>query len=281
MSEHHTSPQQGRSALKRMDSKTVVVTGASSGIGRATAELLAREGARVALMALPGDDLESALQACRATGADAAALPLDVGDSHAVGEAFEQAERLGPIEGVFNNAGISLVAPILDTTDDDLGQLVRTNLCGAFFVARAAAAVMVPRQRGVIVNTASELAMLGAPGHVAYTATKGGILAMTRALAAELAPVGIRVNSVCPGAVDTPLLAYEFSVADDARFARREAESAVAIGRIAKAEEIAAAVLFMLSEDSSYMTGASLVVDGGRTTCDAGGRAEVPSRNIS
>lgn len=256
--------------MRRMDSKTVVVTGASSGIGRAAARLLAHEGARVALMALPGDDLESALQACRSDGADATAFPLDVGDSTAVDDAFKRAERFGPIEGVFNNAGISIVAPMLATADDDLHQLVRTNLCGSFFVARAAAAVMVPRQRGVIVNTASELAMLGVPGHVAYTATKGGVLAMTRALAAELAPAGIRVNAVCPGAVDTPLLAYEFNVSADARAARRETEVATAMGRIGKVEEVAAAVLFLLSEDSSFMTGASLVVDGGRTACDAG-----------
>jgi NAD(P)-dependent dehydrogenase (short-subunit alcohol dehydrogenase family) len=126
---------------------------------------------------------------------------------------------------------------------------------------------MAPRGRGAIVTTASELALTGQAGYVAYSATKGGVLAMTRALAAELAPSGVRVNAVCPGTVDTPLLQAEFDIADDPGAERVATEASIALGRIGRPEEIAAVVLFLLSDESSYVTGSHFVVDGGRTGC--------------
>jgi NAD(P)-dependent dehydrogenase (short-subunit alcohol dehydrogenase family) len=137
--------------------------------------------------------------------------------------------------------------------------------------------LMVPRRRGTIVTVASELALMGQAGYAAYTATKGGILSMTRALAAELAPHGIRVNALCPGAVDTPLLAAEFDTAVDPVAEREQTTRSIAAGRIAQAEEIAAVALFLLSDASSYVTGSQFVVDGGRTGCYPAGRpAEQP-----
>jgi len=147
----------------------------------------------------------------------------------------------------------------------------RRNESGTFFVTRAAAHVMAPRRRGAIVTTASELALMGQAGYVAYAATKGGVLALTRTLAAELAPYGVRVNAVCPGTVDTPMLQAEFDLADDPDAEHDETVASIALRRIAEPDEIAAAVLFLLSSDSSYMTRSHLVVDGGRTGCYPGG----------
>jgi NAD(P)-dependent dehydrogenase (short-subunit alcohol dehydrogenase family) len=248
----------------RMDGRTALVTGASSGIGRATATALARERAAVALFALPGDELDSAVEECRELGTPALGIGGDVADAGAVEAAFDEAEALGPVDAVFNNAGISIVVPISETTDEQWLRLIRTNLTGNFVVAREAARRMLPRGRGAIVNTASELALMGQAGYVAYTATKGGILSMTRALAAELAPRGVRVNAICPGATDTPLLQAEVETAEDPGEERSAIEASVVLGRLGRPEEIARAVVFLLSEDASYVTGAHWTVDGGR-----------------
>lgn len=250
-----------------MTGKVALVTGASSGIGRATAARLAEAGADVALVALPGPDLASVVATCDAAGVAAVAIEADVGDAGAVEDAFARAEELGPVDAVFSCAGASIVAAVTETSDEQWQRQVRINLTGTFHVARAAARLMVPRERGTIVTVASELALMGQAGYVAYTATKGGILSMTRALAAELAPYGIRVNAICPGTVDTPLLAAEFETSADPAAERELTERSIAAGRLGDADEIAALALFLLSDESSYVTGAHFVVDGGRTSC--------------
>jgi NAD(P)-dependent dehydrogenase (short-subunit alcohol dehydrogenase family) len=250
--------------MSRMLGRVALVTGASSGIGRATALALGREGAAVVLVALPGSELDEATQACHDEGAQAIAVPADVKQPGEVETAFARAEELGPVDAVFNNAGISLVAPLAETTDDQWQRLLRTNLTGSFNVLREAARAL---RSGAIVSTASELALMGEPGYVAYTATKGAILAMTRSLAAELAPRGVRVNAVCPGAIDTPLLRAEYATAADPAAARSEGERSIALGRLGAPEEIAAVVRFLLSDEARYVTGAHYVVDGGRTNC--------------
>jgi NAD(P)-dependent dehydrogenase (short-subunit alcohol dehydrogenase family) len=126
---------------------------------------------------------------------------------------------------------------------------------------------MGPRGRGAIVVTGSELGILGQQGYVGYTATKGGVLAMTRAFAAELAPLGIRVNSISPGTTETPMLTAEFVAAPDPARERAENESTIPLGRFGQPDDIAAAVAFLLSDEAGYITGANLVVDGGRTSC--------------
>jgi NAD(P)-dependent dehydrogenase (short-subunit alcohol dehydrogenase family) len=262
-----------------MTDRVALVTGASSGIGRATAELLATHGAAVVLLALPGPDLDDAVAACTARGARTAGMAVDVGDAAAVEDAFTVASgQLGPVDAVFNNAGTSVVAPITEITDQQWAHVLSTNLTGSFNVARAAARVMKTVRRGSIVNTASDLSQLGQGGYTAYTATKGGVLALTRAMAAELAVFNIRVNSVCPGAIDTPLLRSEFEIAPDPQAEQEENERTIVLGRIGSPEEVARAVVFLLSDAASYVTGANLAVDGGRTTCFPVGsiaRAEV------
>jgi NAD(P)-dependent dehydrogenase (short-subunit alcohol dehydrogenase family) len=255
--------------MPRFTDRVALVTGASSGIGRAAALRLAQEGAAVALVALPDDELDAATQECRATGATALAVPTDVADPRQVAAAFEHAETLGPVDAVFSNAGISIVGPAVAMDDDDWLRQLHVNLSGSFYVAREAARRMIPRRGGAIVVTGSELGILGQQGYVGYTATKGGVLAMTRAFAAELAVHGIRVNSISPGTTETPMLAAEFAAAPDPDRERAENESTIPLGRFGQPEDIAAAVAFLLSDEAGYITGANLVVDGGRTSCFA------------
>jgi NAD(P)-dependent dehydrogenase (short-subunit alcohol dehydrogenase family) len=247
--------------MPRFADRIALVTGASSGIGRATALRLAQEGAAVALVALPGDDLEAAAEECRATGSAALVVPTDVADSGQVAAAFDHAETLGPVSAVFSNAGISIVGPATELHDDDWLRQLHVNLSGSFYVVREAARRMIARGAGAIVLTGSELGLLGQQGYVGYTATKGGVLAMTRAFAAELAGHGIRVNSISPGTTETPMLMAEFAAAPDP--VRERAENA-------------AAVAFLLSDEAGYITGANLVVDGGRTSCFTAGTLGVP-----
>jgi NAD(P)-dependent dehydrogenase (short-subunit alcohol dehydrogenase family) len=254
--------------MSRMKGRTAVISGASTGIGRATAVQLAREGAAIALLALPGPELEAAGDACREAGATALTVGLDVRDSSAVIDAFGQATELGEIDAVFNNAGIYTIAPLAETTDEQWARVLGVNLTGVFHVARQAARVMTPRGRGAIVNTASELAITGEATTAAYAATKGGVLALSRALAAELAPHGIRVNAVCPGPIDTPLLHAEMESLGDRAPARWEAMiGTIPNRRVGTADEVAAMVSFLLSDDAAYVTGAEFVIDGGRTSC--------------
>jgi NAD(P)-dependent dehydrogenase (short-subunit alcohol dehydrogenase family) len=245
-----------------------LVTGAASGIGQATAAVLARDGYDVALVSRAEDDFAASVQLVEQHGRRAFTVGADVGDPDAVRAAFERVERdLGPIDVVHNNAGISVFAPLVDTTDELFGELLRTNLAGAFHTLREAARVMQPRRRGAIVNTASELALIGQAGFVAYTATKGAIVAMTRSAAAELAPAGIRVNAVCPGTTKTPLFMVEFDGSEDPEAELADNAASVALKRIAEPAEIAEVVAFLLSDRASYVTGTHIVADGGRTTC--------------
>lgn len=251
-----------------MKGRVALVTGASSGIGRAAALMLAQEGAAVALVALPGPLLDEAAEDCRAAGAAVCTIPADVSGSAAVQAAFDIAqESLGPVCAVLNNAGICSVVSMAEMTDAQFLAQMQVNLAGSVYVAREAVRRMLPHGRGAIVNTASELSLIGETGYVGYSATKGGVLAMSRALAAEVAGRGIRVNAVCPGATDTPLLASEFLSAADPAAARTAMTGTIAMGRFGRPEEIAAAMVFLLSDAASYITGAYLPVDGGRTTC--------------
>lgn len=252
---------------KRMIGQVAFVTGASSGIGRAAALELASEGADIALIALPGDDLHEAAAACQAMGVKALAICADVSDSAAVQAAFIAADVLGPITAVFNNAGYARVVPMAEMTDVQFLHQLHVNLSGAFYVAREAVRRMIPRKQGALVFTASELSLIGESGYVGYSATKGGILGISRALAAEVVRDGIRVNVVCPGSTETPLLKREFEYAADPASARAAMQNSIAMGRFATAEEIAKAVVFLLSADASYITGVALPVDGGRLNC--------------
>ena len=245
--------------MGEMTNRIALVTGASSGIGLATAATLAREGADVAVLARPEDDLSEAVRLVAEQGRRALPISVDVRDSAAVRAAFDRVEaELGPIDAVLNNAGISRVAPLVDTTDEILDDLLSINVAGSFYVLREAARVMQPRGSGAIVNTGSELALMGQPGFVAYTATKGAIVAMTRSLSQALVEKGIRVNAVAPGPIWTPLIPASFDAEHVAKHG-----AAAPMKRPGQPNEVAPCYVFLASDDASYMSGQVLHPNGG------------------
>ena len=235
---------------------------------------LAREGADVAVLSRPEDDLSDAVRLVNEHGRRVLPSVWTCGIRPRCGRrSAGSSPSWAPSTRCSTTPDISRVAPLVDTTDEIFDELVSINLAGSFYVLREAARVMQPRGAGAIVNTGSELAIIGQPGFVAYTATKGAIVAMTRSAAAELVSWGIRVNSVCPGTTRTPLLMVEFEDAPTPTPRSPTIASSVAAGRFGEPQEIAEAVVFLLSDRASYAVGTQLVVDGGRSTC-------IPAGNI-
>jgi NAD(P)-dependent dehydrogenase (short-subunit alcohol dehydrogenase family) len=239
------------------------VTGGGSGIGRESALLFAREGAAVVVVDRDAAAAEAVAAAVASAGGRACAVAADVARAREVEAAVAQAERrFGALHVLFNNAGIFPArdgSPV-DTDEAVFDQVIAVNLKGVFFGCKYGIPALLRAGGGSIINTASFVAVLGAAtSQIAYTASKGGVLAMTREIAVEYARRGIRANALCPGPVDTPLL--QELLADPAARARRMVH--VPMGRLAGAAEVARAALFLASEEASYVNGTTFLVDGG------------------
>jgi NAD(P)-dependent dehydrogenase (short-subunit alcohol dehydrogenase family) len=246
-------------SVERLQDRVAVITGAGSGIGLATARRLAAEGATVVAV-----DIDSGSGAAAAAEVGGLFIAADVTSEAAVSALFDEvASRLGRIDVAFNNAGISPPEDdsILTTGLDAWRRVQEVNLTSVYLCCKYVIPHMQRQGKGSIINTASFVAVLGAAtSQISYTASKGGVLAMTRELGVQFAREGIRVNALCPGPVNTPLLTELFA-ADPERAARRLVH--VPMGRFGEPEEIAAAVAFLASDDSSFMTASSFLVDGG------------------
>ena len=246
----------------KLTGKTALITGGNSGIGLATARLFVAEGAKVALV---GRNRETLELAAKELGDAAIALVADTSDEAQLrAAADEAAQRLGGLDIVFANAGIGGRTPIDTATGDEFRRIVDINLTGVFLTVQAALPHL--RENGSVILNGSVHAVLGAPQYSAYAATKAGVRAITRVLAAELAPRHIRVNQVTPGGSNTPIWGDPEAVAKMAKYA----QAAVPIGRFSEPEEVAAAVLFLASDDAHSVHGAEIVVDGGVTSSPGG-----------
>ncbi|WP_414690056.1 3-oxoacyl-ACP reductase [Nocardioides sp.] len=244
---------------RRLVGRVAVVTGGASGIGLATVRRLASEGARVVVA-----DLDTTAGPRVAEEVDGLFVEADVTDSAAVDHLFEQANSTyGSVDVAFNNAGISPPEDesILETGIDTWRRVQEVNLTSVYLCCQAALPYMIEQGKGSIINTASFVAVMGAAtSQISYSASKGGVLAMSRELGVQFARQGVRVNALCPGPVNTPLLQELF--AKDAVSAQRRLVH-VPLGRFGEPEEMAAAVAFLASDDSSFMTGSTFLVDGG------------------
>lgn len=245
--------------MNRLQDRVAVVTGAASGIGLATARRFAEEGARVVAVDLTTDAIETL-----AKELDGDAITCDVTDEAAVEAMFDQVVAThGGVDVAFNNAGIAPPEDdsILTTGIDVWDRVQQANLTSVYLCCKYVLPHMRRQGRGSIINTASFVAVMGAAtSQISYSASKGGVLAMTRELGVQFAREGIRVNALCPGPVNTPLL-RELFAADPERARRRLVH--VPMGRFAEASEIAAAVAFLASDDASFITASQFLVDGG------------------
>ncbi len=250
--------------VKRFEGRAVVVSGGGSGIGRASAMRLAQEGARVALLGRRVDVLASAARAIQgATGGEVVPIRCDVTDAASVDSAIAAAaERLGPLHVAVAAAGVSAHTPFLEADVEESDRIIATNLRGVLLLDRAVARLMTETgDGGVIVNVASTsgFAADDISPEAVYDASKAAVVRLTKSLAVELAPHGIRVNAVSPGWTHTPMSAK--TAADPERFARYLAK--IPLRRFGEPEEIASAVAYLASAEASFITGANLVVDGG------------------
>jgi NAD(P)-dependent dehydrogenase (short-subunit alcohol dehydrogenase family) len=248
--------------MGRLDDKVVVITGAGGGIGREAAVLFSDEGASVCVADVSAEQGEATAAACR----EAFFQEVDVADSASV-EAMYTAttERYRGIDVLYNNAGIMPAddASILETGPDAWDRVLDVNAKGVYLCCRHGIPHLLERGGGSVINVASFVALVGAAtSQIAYTASKGAVLSLTRELAVEFARRGVRVNALCPGPVETPMLMRLFAE-DPAAYERRRVH--LPMGRLAKAKEIALAALFLASDESSYVNGSTFLVDGGLT----------------
>jgi len=250
----------------RLPDKVALITGGTSGIGEATALLFSREGARVAITGRSLERGERLAGKIAAAGGQAIFLQSDVRSAEQCRRSVDETlKAFGRLDVLFNNAGVYYPHTALDCTEEEWDQQIDVNLKGTFLMSKYVLPRMIEQGGGVIINNSSGWGLVGGDAAVAYCASKGGVVLLTKAMAIDHGRQGIRVNCICPGDVDTPMLP------EDARMRGLKWQDYLAgaanrtLGSVGTSDEIARAVLFLASDDSSFMTGAALVVDGGGT----------------
>jgi len=245
--------------MAKLTNKIAIVTGAGSGIGRASAALFAREGAAVVVADVNPDGAQATAQQIAAEGGTSIAVTVDVARADSVEAMIATTlTRFGRLDVLFNNAGVGgTFAAFADSTEESFDRIIATNLKGVFLGMKFGIPALLKSGGGVIINTASVAGLIGARGYAAYSASKGGVIQLTKVAALEYAKRNIRVNCICPGGVDTPILAM-VPAAHRATIARTNP-----MERLAQPEELANVALFLASDDSSFATGATFVADGG------------------
>jgi NAD(P)-dependent dehydrogenase (short-subunit alcohol dehydrogenase family) len=244
--------------------KVALITGGASGIGKATVELLAREGAAVAVVDIDAEAGNAVVQSVVDDGGNAMFIRCNVARADECRQAVaETLERWGRLDVLFNNAGVTRRASVLETSEEEWDWVMAVNVKSVFLMSKAAIPEMIKTGGGVIVNTGSGWGLVGGKDAVSYCASKGAVIQLTKAMALDHGPDNIRVNAVCPGDTNTPMLAEEARQLGQSHDAVLAESVERPLGRTGRPEEIAQAVLYLASDASSFVTGTTLVVDGG------------------
>ena len=248
-------------STQRLQGRTAIITGAGRGIGHGIALAYAQAGARVALVSRNRDELQTLADQIHAEGGQAMIAPCDVRDSAAVNDVVAQVvAQWGTVDALVNSAGIPMVSPTTELSDERWQQAIDINLNGTFFFCRAAGAVMVEKGFGTIVNIGSLHSFQGIPMRAAYAASKGAVLQLTRSLATEWAPHGVRVNCISPGWIRTPL---QDSLVAQGKLDRAPIIARTPLRRVGEVSDIAGPAVFLASDESAFIIGEQLVIDGG------------------
>jgi len=252
--------------VSRLAHKVAFITGGGTGIGSACAMLFAREGARVVVAGRRPGPLNAVAAEIAARGSEALAVQCDVADAHSVKQAMEATVAcFHRLDVVVNNAGALHVATIEGTSEADWDRLMAVNLKGTFLVSRAALPALRRSGGGSIINIASVLGLVAMKNRAAYTASKGGVIALTKAMALDHAHDRIRVNCICPTIVETELVEELFATHPDPEAARQARREQIPLGRMGRPEDVAQLALYLACDESSFVTGAALPLDGGLT----------------
>lgn len=247
----------------RLQNKVALITGAASGIGKETALLFAREGAKIIATDLNDALLQKVVDEIEANGGQAVAVKLDVSqEDHWVSAVKNGVDAFGTIDILFNNAGIYVIKSLLDITVEEWNRLMGINVTGVFLGMKHVIPVMQKQQRGSIINAASVASIIGAPGHVLYGASKGAVSKMSKDAAMEFAKDNIRINTVHPGYIKTEMVEYASKTIGKSL---DELAQDYPLGRLGEVRDVANAVLFLASDESAYSTGSQIVIDGGST----------------
>ncbi|HEV2182800.1 MAG TPA: SDR family oxidoreductase [Candidatus Acidoferrales bacterium] len=252
--------------MQRVSGKVAIITGGGTGIGRACALALAREGAKVGLAARRRDKLEAVTREIVAADGEALAVECEVTDKASVEHAVRAVEeRFGKLHIIINNAGAVHVGSVEETSDDDWNRVIAVNLTGTFLMSRAGMPALRRAGGGSIINIGSYLGIVVIKQRAAYCASKGGVTLLTKAMALDHAHENIRVNCICPAMVETEMALGAISRATDPAAYRRLRESQIPMGRIGRPEDVANLALYLASDESSWMTGVAFPLDGGVT----------------
>jgi NAD(P)-dependent dehydrogenase (short-subunit alcohol dehydrogenase family) len=250
----------------KLKGKVAIITGAGSGIGKASAGVFAEEGAKVVVVDWNKETGAQTSEMIRQTGGEAIYCYADVSNAREVEALVNTAvHHYGRLDVLFNNAAIQVMAKLADTAEDVWDRIQHVNLKGVFLGCKYAIPAMIRTGGGSIINMASVLGFVGDPDLAAYCAAKGGVIALTKAGALAYGPQGVRINCICPGDVDTPLLEDYFNKDPNPARLRQEVSSKYALRRIASPREVAQLAVFLASDASSFVTGSTMVVDGGLT----------------